>query len=76
MWQWHREFHYKQEVLCKLRLLRTYKSHYERHKHLVSAKYSVAKFNHLNFALYTRCFFGGGCCEPGLWTLYWTGLGF
>ena len=39
----------------KLRLLRTYESHYElpkRHNHLVSAKYGAAKFSHLNFALH------------------------
>ena len=49
------EFHYNQEALCKLRLLRTYESHYElpkRHNHLVSAKYGVAKFSRLNFALH------------------------
>ena len=28
--------------------IRTYESHYERHNHLVSAKYGVAKFSHLN----------------------------
>ena len=42
-------------MLCKLRLLRTYESHYEqpkRHNHLVSAKYGVAKFSYLNFALH------------------------
>ena len=44
----------KQEALCKRRLLRTNESHYElpkRHNYLVSAKYGVAKFSHLNFAL-------------------------
>ena len=30
----------------------SYSLHYEHHNHLVSAKYGVAKFSHLNFALH------------------------